>query len=114
MASFEKRKTKSTRDQIRDPAASLTEAQLLKRQPSSEQSANPYLTDTSFKTPQQPSETADSGMSPLDSIPADLDGENAFAFYPSGGNPSEADRPTLVDAVIEQLRQARMRRQRPH
>jgi hypothetical protein len=114
MASSEKRKPKSTRDPIRDPADSVTEEQLLKLQQASGNTAPAYLTGTSFKTPQQQSETTDSSMSPFTSIPAHLDSDNVFAFYPSSGNPTEADRPTLVDAVLEQLRQARMRRQRPH
>ena len=53
-------------------------------------------------------------MSLLSSRPADLDGDKLFAFYPSAGRPSEEHRPSLVDAVIEQLRHAKLRRQRPH
>jgi hypothetical protein len=114
MASSEKRKPKSTRDQIRDPAGSLTEEQLLKLQQASEQPAHSYLTGTSFRTPEQQSETANSGMSPFTSIPAHLDGDSTYALYPPGGDSSESPRPTLADAVIEHLRQARLRRQRPH
>jgi hypothetical protein len=114
MASSEKRKPKSTRDQIRDPAASLTEEQLLKHQQASEQAANTYLTGTSFGKSQHPSETADSGMSPLAIFPDAPEGDNVFAFYSSEGDSSESPRPTLADAVIEHLRQARLRRQRPH
>lgn len=114
MTLSEKRKLKSTRHSIRDPGVSLTEEQLMKLQQASRRPSNGYQPDTSFGKPTQPSEAADSGMSPFANFPDELEGVNAMAFYPSGGNPSEADRPTLVDAVIEQLRQARMRRQRPH
>jgi hypothetical protein len=114
MASSEKRKPKSSRDQIRDPVASLTEEQLLKLQQASGQPANTYLTGTSFGKSLHPSEAADSAMSPLAIFPDALEGDNAFAFYPSGGDSSESPRPTIADAVIEHLRQARLRRQRPH
>ena len=114
MTLSEKRKPKSTRDSIPDPVASLTAEQLRKLQQAAAQPCNGNLAGTSFGNVAQPSEAGDSGMSPFNSLPAELDGENAFAFYASGVNPSEADRSTLVDAVLEQLRQARMRRQRPH
>jgi hypothetical protein len=114
MTPSEKRKPKLTRDLIRDPAASLTEEQRLKPQQASGRPGNGYQPDSSFRKSTQQSEAADSGMSPLSSRPADLEGDEVFAFYPSGTPQSEADRPTLVDAVIEQLRQARLRRQRPH
>lgn len=64
--------------------------------------------ETRSKTTAAPSTTADR------SGPADLAGDNPMAFYPSAGLPSEALRPSLVDAVIEQLRHARLKRQRPH
>jgi hypothetical protein len=114
MASSEKRKPKSTRDPIRDPAGSVTENHLLKLQQASEESASSYLASTSFRTPQQQPETADSELSPFTSIPAHLDSDNAIAFYPSAGDSSESPRPSLADAVIEHLRLARLRRQRPH
>jgi hypothetical protein len=114
MASSEKRKLICTRDQARDPFAGLTDEQRIKLPPTSSQTDDDYLTGTSFKSSAGQSQAEDSAMSPLSSRPADLEGDNAIAFYPSGAQPSESDRPTLVDAVIEQLRQARLRRQRPH
>lgn len=114
MASSEKRKSKSTRHEVCNSFASLTEEQRLKRQQTSGQSDNKYLAGTSFYNSPGQSQPVDSEMSPLSSRSTDPDGDNAIAFYPSEGNTPETDRPTLVDAVIEQLRQARMRRQRPH
>lgn len=114
MTSSEKRKLKSTGDSIRDPVVSLTEEQLLKLQQASRRPSNGYQPDTSCGKCTQQSEAVDSGMSPFANFPDELEDDNAMAFYPSDGNPPEADRPTLVDAVIEQLRQARLRRQRPH
>lgn len=114
MASSEKPKLKSTSDQVRDPFASLPDEQLQKRQQPSGQTSNGYLAGTSFEDSAGQPQPADSGMLPLSSRPADLQADNVFAFYPSCAQPSESDRPTLVDAVIEQLRLARLRRQRPH
>ena len=48
MTSSDKRKPKTTRDSIRDPAGSMTEEQLLKLRQAAEQPANSYLTGTSF------------------------------------------------------------------
>lgn len=114
MASSEKRKLKLQTDPARNRVTSLTEQKLLELQQTSGQTSDAYLIGTSFESSARQSQAAGSAMSPLSSRLADLDGDNALAFYPSGGNPPEADRPTLVDAVIEQLRQARLRRQRPH
>jgi hypothetical protein len=113
MTLSEKWKLKSAGDPIRDPVVSLTEEQM-KLQQASGRPGNGYQPDTSSGKSIQQSEAVDSGMSPFANFPDELEDGNAMAFYPSDGNPSEADRPTLVDAVIEQLRQARMRRQRPH
>jgi hypothetical protein len=114
MASSEKRNAKSVKDGISDPMNNWTEGQLPKLQQASAEPGKAYLTGTSFDSAGSRSQSTDSNMSPFDSLPADLEVENAFAFYPSGGDPSESPRPTLADAVIEHLRQARMRRQRPH
>ena len=114
MTLSEKRKPKSTRDSIPDTVASLTAEQLLKLQQASGRPGNGNLAGTNFGNVAQPSETGDSGMSPFNSLPADLEGGNAIAFYPSGRDPSGGHRPTIVDAVLEQLRQSRMKRQRKH
>jgi hypothetical protein len=109
MASSEQRKPKSIRDEIVDPVNSLTEEQLLKLQP-----AKAYLTGTSFDSCAGRTTTEESNMARHDSSPNELAGEDAFAFYPSGEDSSNPPKPTLADAVIEHLRQARLRRLRPH
>lgn len=114
MTSSEKRKPKSIRNETRDPVAGFTEQQLLKLRQASGQPGNMYPTGTDFRKSAQRSETADIGMLPFTGFPDALEGDNAFVFYPSGGHPSEADRPNLVDAVIEQLRLAKLKRQRSH
>ena len=73
-----------------------------------------YLAGTSFLNSAALPEVAGSAMSLLSSRPVDLEGDRLFAFYPSADRPSEEHRPSLVDALIEQLRHARLRRQRPH
>ena len=114
MTSSEKRKPKSIRDEIRDPVSNLTEEQLLKLQQLSVQPAKAYLTGTSFDNSASRPQTTTTNLSPFDSLPPEPGIENAFAFYPSGSDSSESPRPTIADAVIEHLRQARLRQQRPH
>ena len=111
MSSSENQNSKSTSERI---DAGLNEEPLLQLRSVSGHEDTGYLAGTSFENSAAPSAVADSGMSPRSSRPAELVGETLFAFYPSAGDPSEEPRPTLVDAVIEQLRHARLRRQRPH
>ena len=73
-----------------------------------------YLAGTSFQNFAALPEVAGSAMSLLSGRSADLEDDKPFAFYPSADRPSEEHRPSLVDAVIEQLRHAKLRRQRPH
>jgi hypothetical protein len=110
--SADKRKLRSSHDHSRSPGTSLTEPQRLRLQQASEPAGNGYLVGTSFKNSEVQSQTADIEMGPL-SLAAELEANNVFAFYPSSADPSEAGRPTLADAVIEHLRQLRLR-QRPH
>jgi hypothetical protein len=114
MASSEKRKSNVSKTAARDPVSGLTQAQLLQLQKSSSASDDTGLAGTRFDHAPTHSQITNSGLPPLNSLPAELDTDKVFAFYPSVGDPAEADRPTLVDAVIEQLRQARLRRLRPH
>jgi hypothetical protein len=114
MASSEKRKSRSVQQPSRDPAGSGTKEQFLTRQQASEQPTPSYLSGTGLRTPQRLSEEAENEISSFTSVPAHLGGDRIFAFYPSAGDLSESPRPTLADAVIEHLRQARLRRQRPH
>lgn len=114
MASFEKRKQKSIRNENHDPVASLTEEQLLKLRNASGQPGTAYLFGTRIGNAEQQSDPADSGMSPFGSFRDASESDTAFAFYTSVGHPSEGHRPTIVDAVIEHLREVRLRRQRPH
>ena len=111
MSSSEKQNSKSTSEAI---DAGLTEEPQLQLRSASDHADTGYLADTSFQNFAALSEVAGSAMSLLSSRPADLDGDELFAFYPSAGHPSEEHRPSLVDAVIEQLRHAKLRRQRPH
>ena len=114
MKSTEKSKFGPSREQMQNPVTSLIEKQLLNLKPALEPTDGSHLAGTNFKTPEATLHAPNSDMPSLSSRPADLEPDNVFAFYPSGTDPSEADRPTLVDAVIEQLRQARLRRHRPH
>lgn len=114
MASSEKRKHKSAGVQSRDPLTTLTEQQLHAMQQGAKQPPKAYLSGTSFGASDSALQPLDSGFSPLNSVPAELDSDNVFVFYPAEGSSPEAARPTLVDAVLEQLRQARLRRSRPH
>ena len=82
----------------------------------STQPIDTYLTGTSFAFSTQgkdPSGSAEAPLSVLVTVPDELESSNAFAAYPSG-NPPDTACPTLADAVIEHLRLARLRRQRPH
>lgn len=114
MSSSQKQNSKSTSEPLDARLGGLAEEPLLQLRSTSGQAETGYLAGTSFKDSAGLSEVADSGMSLLNSRPADLEGDKLFAFYPSAGHPSEVHRPSLVDAVIEQLRDARQRRQRPH
>lgn len=114
MASSEKRKLKSDSDKIRNSVSGLPQAPLIQPQKVPMSPEHDRLTGTRFDSAAAHSPITNSDLSPLSSLPAELDGDKVFAFYPSGAHPDEADRPTLVDAVIEQLRQARLRRLRPH
>ena len=111
MSSPKKQSSKSTSELVN---AVLAEGPLLQLRSASGRADTDYPAGTSFENFAARSEAADSAMSPLGSNPTDLDGDQLFAFYPSAGHPSEEQRPNLVDAVIEQLRHARLRRQRPH
>ena len=111
MSSSENQNSKSTGAPI---DAGLTEKPLLPLRSASGHAATGYRAGTSFENSPALSELPDSEMSPLSSRPAGLEGDNLFAFYPSAGHPFEKHRPSLVDAVIEQLRHARLKRQRPH
>ena len=114
MSSSQKQNFESTSEPVDARAGGLAKEPLLQLQSISGQAKTGYLAGTSFKDSTALSEVADSEMSLLSSRPADLDGDKLFAFYPSAGRPSEEHRPSLVDAVIEQLRHAKLRRQRPH
>ena len=114
MSSSENQNPKSTSEQIDARLGSLKDEPLLQLRSASGHADTRYLAGTSFENAAALSAVADSGMSPLSSDPADLEGDKLFAFYPSTGHPTEEHRPSLVDAVIEQLRHARLRRQRPH
>ena len=111
MSSSENQDSKSTSAPI---DAGLTKESLLQLRAATGHADTGCGAGTSFETSPAPAEVPDSGMSPLSSSPAGLEGDNLFAFYPSAGHPSEEHRPSLVDAVIEQLRHARVKRQRPH
>ena len=114
MSSSEKQNSKSTSRQIDVGLDGFTKEQRMQLRSASDQADTGYLAGTGFENSAALSEAAGSAMSLPSSRPADLDGDNAFAFYPSGDHPSEEQRPNLVDAVIEQLRHARLKRQRPH
>ena len=114
MSSSEKQSTKSNSEPIGARLGGLTEEQLLHLPSASAQAENRYLTDPGFENSAALSGVAGSGTSLLGNCPAALEGDNFFAFYPSTGQTSEDPRPSLVDAVIEQLRHARLKRQRPH
>ena len=110
----EKQSLKSTSEPIDACLGSLTEEQLLQLPSASVQADNQYLAAPGFKISAALPEVAGSATSLLSNSPADLEGGDLFAFYPSAGQTSNDQRPSLVDAVIEQLRHARLRRQRPH
>ena len=114
MSSSENQNPKSTGEPIDTRLGSLKDEPLLQLRSASGHADTRYLAGTSFENSAALSTVADSGISPLSSGSADLEGDKLVAFYPSAGHPSEEHRPSLVDAVIEQLRHARLRRQRPH
>ena len=114
MSSSENQNPKSASEPIDARLGSLKEEPLLQLRSASGHADTRYLAGTSFENSAALSAVADSGMSPLSSGPADLDCDKAIAFYPSGSDPFEGHRSTIVDAVLEQLREARLRRQRPH
>jgi len=114
MSSSQKPNSKSTSEPLDARPGGLAKEPLLQLRSTSGQAKTGYLAGTSFKDSVALPEVANSGMSLLNGRPADLDGDKLFAFYPSAGHPSEEHRPSLVDAVIEQLRHAKLRRQRPH
>ena len=114
MSSSEKQKSKSTSRQINVGLDGLTKEQRMQLRSAAGQADTGYLAGTGFENSAALSEAAGSGMSLPSSRPTDLDGDKLFAFYPSAGHPSEEHRPSLVDAVIEQLHHARLKRQRPH
>ena len=114
MSSSEKQKSKSTSRQIDVGLDGLTKEQRMQLRSASGQADTGYLAGTGFENSAALSGVADSGMSLLSSRPADLEDDKLFAFYPSADHPHEEHRPSLVDAVIEQLRDAKLRRQRPH
>ena len=113
MSSSEKQNSKFQSEPV---DAGLTEAPQLQLQlrSASAHTDTGYLAGTSFLNSAALPEVAGSAMSLLSSRPVDLEGDRLFAFYPSADRPSEEHRPSLVDALIEQLRHARLRRQRPH
>ena len=111
MSSSEKQNSKSRREPM---DAGVTDEQLLQLRSAFAQADTGSPADTSFENSAALSEVASSAMSLSSNCTADLDGDNLFAFYASAGDASEEQRPNLVDAVIEQLRQARLKRQRPH
>jgi hypothetical protein len=115
MASSEKRKTNPVQAPIGNPAPSSAHAQRLQVQQVQGQPGNTYLTGTRFEEAEGATRPADSDMLPFTRSPvAELTDDNTFAFYPSESQPADGLRPTLADLVIEHLRQARLRRQRPH
>lgn len=114
MSSSEKQSPKSNSEPMDAQLGSLTKEQLLHLPSASAQADNRYLADPGFENSTAPPEVAGSGTSLLGNCPAELDDDSFFAFYPSAGQTSEDQRPSLVDAVIEQLRHARLKRQRPH
>ena len=111
MSSPENQKPKSTSAPI---DAGLNEDSLLQLRSASGHADTVYQPGTSFENSVARTEVPDSELPPISSRPAGLEGDNLFAFYPSAGDPFEEHRPSLVDAVIEQLRHARLKRQRPH
>jgi hypothetical protein len=115
MASYEKRKTNPAQALIGNPATSSAHAQRLQVQQVQGQPGNTYLTGTRFEEAEGATRPVDSDMLPFTRSPvAELTDDKAFAFYPSDSQPADGRRPTLADLVIEHLRQARLRRQRPH
>ena len=107
-------KKQNSKFQSEPTDAGLTEAPQLQLRSASGHADTGYLAGTSFLNSAALPEVAGSAMSLLSSRPVDLEGDRLFAFYPSADRPSEEHRPSLVDALIEQLRHARLRRQRPH
>jgi hypothetical protein len=114
MSPSEKQESKSISGQIDARLSGLSEEQLLQLRSASAQADTGHLAGTSFENSPEQSEAADSGTSPFGSLSAGLESDNAFDFERLSGHPSEEHRPGLVDAVIEQLRQARLKRWRPH
>ena len=111
MLPSEKQNSKLTSELIE---AGLTEEQRLQLRSALGHADTENLAGTSFENSTGQLQGADSGVSPLSSRPAGLEGENPFAFYPSAGLPSQEHRPSLVDVVLEQLHHSKLRRQRPH
>jgi len=93
----------------------ISDEQPPKPQPARGQSGDGYLAGP-LENPVRSSSATVGDLSPLprSGHPAELAAGEVLALYPSGFHPSEVNRPGLVEAVIEQLRQARLRRQRPH
>lgn len=114
MSSPGKHSLKSASEPIDACLGGLTEEQLRQLPSASVQADNRYLAAPGFKNSIALSKVAGSATSLLSNCPADVEGDDLFAFYPSAGQASEDQRPSLVDAVIEQLRHARLKRQRPH
>jgi len=106
MPSFEKH-SQSTSEPFDARLGGMPKEPVLQIQSASAQADAGHLDGTSFNSSGQLSTVAGSR-------PADLEGDTLFTFYPSAGHPSEEHRPNLVDAVIEQLRHAKLKRQRPH
>lgn len=114
MSSSEKQNSKSNSEPISARLGGLTEEQLLHLPSGSAQADNRNLTAPGIENSAALSGAAGNGTSLFGNCSAELEGDNFFAFYPSTGQTSEDSRPSLVDAVIEQLRHARLKRQRPH
>ena len=111
MSSSENQKSKSASNLI---DAGLAKEPLAQLRSASGHTDTVFRAGPSFEDSAALPEVADSGISPLGNRPASPDGDNLFAFYASAGHSPQELRPNLVDAVIEQLRHARLRRQRPH
>lgn len=114
MPSYEKQERKLATNQVRSTMTRLSEEQRLKLQHLPGQAGDENSNDARLDDSASQSPAAVSDQSSFSSLPVGLEGENPFAFYPSGSDPSEEPCPTLADAVIEHLRQARLRRRRPH
>lgn len=114
---------------LRSPVASFCEEQPLKLEPESGFVALWFegFGDAPLRLQPEPAQTGDDIQTPTAQKPApaadmvtpthrpsDLEDDAISSSSPSRATPTDADTPSQVDAVIEQLRQARLRRQRPH